>query len=263
VASFPFSGREKQPGGKITVSIGVASYPENAKTKEELVRLADEALYKAKSCSRNKVELYFSVLDELKQDLDQSEAELVNSTKMLIRIINAKDKYTFGHSERVGRYAVWIAEKIGLPIDEIKTIKIGAFLHDIGKIEIGSEVLNKRGRLTEAEFAVIQNHPVWGAGIIKAVDCLNHTIPLILYHHEKFDGSGYPAGIRGAHIPLPARILAVADSFDAMTSNRPYGERKTITEAVEELKKGAGMQFDPAIVDTFLQVLADQNEKAG
>ena len=263
VQSFPFPGREQQPEGKITVSIGVASYPENAKTKEELVKLADEALYKAKSFSRNKVELYFSVLDELKQDLNQSEADLLNSTNMLIRIINAKDKYTFGHSERVGRYAVWIAEKMGLPVDEIKTIKIGAFLHDIGKIEIGADVLTKRGRLTEEEFKLIKKHPFWGAGIIRAVDSLKNTLPLIMYHHEKFDGSGYPKGLRGVHIPLHARILSVADSFDAMTSNRPYGKRKTVTKAVEELKRCAGTQFDPDIVKAFLEVLHKQNEKAG
>lgn len=260
---FPFSGREQQPEGKVTVSIGVASFPENAKTKEELIRLADEALYRAKSCSRNKVELYFSVLDDLKKDLEKSEAELVNSTNMLIRIINAKDKYTFGHSERVGRYAVWIAEKICLPVDEIQTIKIGAFLHDIGKIEIGAEVLNKRGPLTDEEFELIKKHPLWGAGIIKAVDSLYHTLPLIMYHHEKFDGSGYPKGLRGIQIPLHARILAVADSFDAMTSNRPYGKRKTMVEAVEELKRYSGTQFDPGIVDAFLDVLQEQNQKVG
>ena len=263
VESFPFSGREQQPEGKITVSIGVASYPENAKNKEELIKLADEALYKAKSSSRNKVELYFSVLDELKKDLDQSEAELVNSTKMLIRIINAKDKYTSGHSERVGRYAVWIAEKMGLPADEIKTIKIGAFLHDVGKIEIGGEVLTKRGKLTPEEFELIKKHPFWGAGIIKAVDSLNPTLSLIMYHHEWFDGSGYPKGLKGLNIPLHARILAVADSFDAMTTNRPYGSRKTTIEAIEELKRCKGTQFDPDIVDTFLGALEEQEEKVG
>jgi len=152
---------------------------------------------------------------------------------------------------------------MGLPVDEIKTIKIGAFLHDIGKIEIGADVLTKRGRLTEEEFKLIKKHPFWGAGIIRAVDSLKNTLPLIMYHHEKFDGSGYPKGLRGVHIPLHARILSVADSFDAMTSNRPYGKRKTVTKAVEELKRCAGTQFDPDIVKAFLEVLHKQNEKAG
>lgn len=263
VEAFPFRGREQQPEGKITVSIGVASYPENAKTKEELLRLADEALYKAKSCSRNKVELYFSVLDELQQDLDQSEADLVNTTKMLIRIINAKDKYTYGHSERVGRYAVWIAKKLGLPDDEIQTIKIGAFLHDIGKIEISEEILVKRDQLTNEEYALVKKHPFWGAGIIKAVKSLNHTLPLVSYHHEWFDGNGYPKGLKGLEIPLHARILAVADSFDAMTSNRPYRKRKFAGEAIAELKKCAGTQFDPEIVKAFINVWQEQNEEVG
>ncbi|MHB9093904.1 MAG: diguanylate cyclase, partial [Eubacteriales bacterium] len=263
VEAFPFPGREQQPEGRVTVSIGVASFPENAKNKEELVKLADEALYKAKCCSRNKVELYFSVLDELKQDLDQSEVELVNSIKMLIRIINAKDKYTYGHSERVGRYAVSIAEELGLPEDEVKTIKMGAFLHDIGKIEVSRGVLMKRGSLADEEFEMVKKHPFWGAGIIKAVDSLSQTLPLIKYHHEHFDGNGYPRGLKGVQIPLHARILAVADSFDAMTSNRPYRKRKSFNEAIEELERCAGTQFDPEIVKVFMCVLQEQKVKVG
>jgi len=263
VESFPFPGRHQQPDGKVTVSIGVASYPENAKNKEELFKLADEALYKAKSCSRNKVELYFSVLDDLKADMEQSEVELINSIKMLIRIINAKDKYTYGHSERVGKYAVWIAEKMGLPEDEIKIIKIGSFLHDVGKIEISRSILMKKGPMTKEDYEVMRKHPLWGAGIIKAVESLRPTLPLIKYHHEHFDGSGYPIGLKGKQIPLHARILAVADCFDAMTSNRPYSKRKSPAEAIEELKKCSGTQFDPEIVEAFLCVLREQKEKVG
>ena len=263
VETFPFPGREQQPDGSVTVSIGVASYPENARNKEELVRLADEALYKAKCCSRNKVELYFSVLDDLKQDLNQSEAELINSIKMLIRIINAKDKYTYGHSERVGRYAVSLAEAMGLPGEEIKTIRMGAFLHDVGKIEINRSILMKRGPLSEKEFETIRQHPFWGAGIIKAVDSLQPLIPLIKFHHERYDGTGYPLGLKGSQIPLHARILAVADSFDAMTSNRPYSKRKTLDEALAELRKCAGSQFDPEVVELFLSILEEKKVKVG
>ncbi len=263
VESFPFPGRDQQPDGKITVSIGVASYPENAKNKEDLFKLADEALYKAKCCSRNKVELYFSVLDDLKADMEQSEVELINSIKMLIRIINAKDKYTYGHSERVGRYAVWIAEKLGLPEDEIKTIKIGAFLHDVGKIEISRTILMKKGPMTHEDYEIMKKHPMWGAGIIKAVESLNLALPLIKYHHEHFDGSGYPLGLKGKQIPLHARILAVADCFDAMVTNRPYRKRKSTAEAIEELKRCSGTQFDPEIVEAFLCVLREQKEKVG
>jgi putative nucleotidyltransferase with HDIG domain len=260
VEDYPFPGREQQPAGTLTVSVGVATYPDHAKNKEELIKLADEALYKAKHFSRNKVELYFSVLDELKSDLNQSEAELINSIKMLVRIVNAKDKYTYGHSERVGKYAVAIAEKMRLPEDDIKTIKIGAFLHDIGKIEVSRAILMKRGGLTDEEFELVKKHPHWGAEMVKTVDALQPVIPLLKYHHERYDGKGYPKGLKGERIPLHARIMAVADSFDAMTSNRPYGNRKNVKEAVEEMKRCSGTQFDPEIVDVFSQILEEKTE---
>jgi len=255
VEAFPFTGRNQQPEGKVTVSIGIASFPENAKNKEELIRLADEALYKAKCCSRNKVELYFSVLDDLKKDLDQSEVELINSIKMLVRIINAKDKYTYGHSERVGRYVVSMAAEMGLPEEEIKIIRMGAFLHDVGKIEVSRGILMKKGPLSVEEYEIIKKHPAWGAGIIKAVEPLQPILPLIKYHHERFDGRGYPLGLKGRQIPLHARIMAVADSFDAMTSNRPYGRRKTFAEAIEEVRRCSGTQFDPEVVEVFLNLV--------
>lgn len=260
VEDYPFPGREQQPAGTLTVSVGVATYPDHAKNKEELIKLADEALYKAKYFSRNKVELYFSVLDELKSDLNQSDAELINSIKMLVRIVNAKDKYTYGHSERVGKYAVAIAEKMRLPEEDIKTIKIGAFLHDIGKIEVSRAILMKRGSLTDEEFELVKKHPHWGAEMVKTVDALQPVIPLLKYHHERYDGKGYPKGLNGARIPLHARIMAVADSFDAMTSNRPYGNRKNVKEALEEMKRCSGTQFDPEIVDIFSQILEEKTE---
>lgn len=261
VEEYPFPGCEQQPAGTLTVSIGVATYPDNAKNKEELIKLADEALYKAKYFSRNKVELYFSVLDELKSELNQSEAELINSIKMLVRIVNAKDKYTYGHSERVGKYAVAIAEKMELSVEDIKTIKIGAFLHDIGKIEVSRAILMKRGRLTDEEFDLIKKHPHWGAEMIKTVEALQPVIPLLKHHHERYDGKGYPTGLKGSKIPLHARIMAVADSFDAMTSNRPYGTRKNVKEAVDELKSCAGTQFDPDIVKVFAEMMDDNAEQ--
>lgn len=261
VESYPFPGREQQPAGTLTVSVGVATYPDNAKNKEDLIKMADEALYKAKYFSRNKVELYFSVLDELKSDLNQSEAELINSIKMLVRIVNAKDKYTYGHSERVGKYAVAIAEKMGLSPDDIKTIKIGAFLHDIGKIEVSRAILMKKGRLSDEEFEVVKKHPHWGAEMVKTVEALEPVLPLLKHHHERYDGKGYPAGLKGDRIPLHARIMAVADSFDAMTSNRPYGTRKNFKEAIIELRDCAGTQFDPKIVKAFVEALESQTEQ--
>lgn len=255
VENYRFEGSDRQPAGKMTISAGVASYPVNANSKDELIKMADDALYKAKYISKNKVVLYYSVLDELKKDLDVSEQELVNTVKTLISVINSKDKYTYGHSERVVQYAAWIAQAMGLPDQEIRNLKMGAYLHDIGKIEIDRELLNKRETLSADEKGVLMQHPQWGAQIISPVKSLGDVVPIILHHHEKFDGSGYPGGLKGTDIPLAARILKVADSFDAMTTARPYREEKSFAEAAGELKRCAGIDFDPEVVQIFLGVL--------
>jgi len=258
VEEFPFAGREEQPAGRLTISMGVASYPANAHKKDDLIKMADDALYKAKYISKNKVVLYYSVLDELKGELDKSEHDLLNTIKTLISVINSKDKYTYGHSERVVHYAVAVGKAMGLAEHELKILRVGAYLHDIGKIEIDREVLNKEDSLREDEQKVLFQHPSWGAQIISSVRSLKDVIPVVLYHHEKFDGSGYPAGLAGTDIPLAARILKVVDSYDAMTSPRPYQDVKTHEEAGEELRRCAGRDFDPEVVKVFLEVLANK-----
>ncbi len=255
IEEYDFEGGEQQPDGRITVSIGLATFPYNAQSKEELIKMADEALYKAKCFSRNKVELYFSVLDELKADLNRSDVELINSLKMLVRIVNAKDKYTYGHSERVSRYAVELAQDMGLSPEEIKHIKIGGFLHDIGKIEVSRNLLTKRVNLTSEERDILKKHPMWGAAIIKAIEALSPTLPIIKFHHERYDGSGYPSGLTGVEIPIGARIIAVADSFDAMTSNRPYRKRMTFQQARLEIEANAGKLYDPDVVKALSRTL--------
>lgn len=255
VEEFPFWGRDEQPTGRLTISMGVASYPDNALKKDDLIKLADDALYKAKYISKNKVVLYYSVLDELKGELDKSERDLINTIKTLISVINSKDKYTYGHSERVVHYGVSIAEAMGLPEDELKIIRVGAFLHDIGKIEIDREILNKGDSLSAEERQILYQHPSWGAQIISSVRSLKDVIPVVLYHHEKFDGTGYPAQLAGEDIPLLARILKIVDSYDAMTSPRPYQPIKTHQEAVSELVRCSGTDFDPIITKVFLDIL--------
>ncbi|PKM81621.1 MAG: hypothetical protein CVU89_09005 [Firmicutes bacterium HGW-Firmicutes-14] len=255
VESYPFDGRDEQPAGRLTISLGIATYPVNATRKDDLIKMADDALYKAKYISKNKVVLYYSVLDELKTELDKSELDLINTIKTLISVINSKDKYTYGHSERVVQYSVMIAEAFKLPEKDLKNIKVGAYLHDIGKIEIDRELLNKQGPLSEAEMNIIQQHPAWGAQIVSSVKSLKDVVPMILYHHEKFNGGGYPMGIKGEQIPFEARILKVADSFDAMTSLRPYQGRKSYEQSREELVKCSGADFDPDIVEVFLEIL--------
>lgn len=256
-----FFGEEKQPGSEVTASVGIAIYPENASDKDELIKKSDDAMYKAKFMSKNRVELYFSVLDDIKVLLNESEQHLLNSIRTLITIINAKDKYTYGHSERVVLYSTMIGKSMGMTEDELRKLRYGAYLHDIGKIEISRDILNKETALTEEEWQILKGHPVWGADIIKPIRALNDSVAAIMYHHERFDGWGYPQGLKGYDIPLCARILAVADSFDAMMTKRPYKKAKTLEEAVEELERCKGSQFDPEIVHKFIEILLSEGEK--
>jgi len=244
---------------KITVSIGVSSFPSKAKNKEELIKYADDALYRAKSFHRNRVETYHSVLEELKGDIDGDDIEIVSSMRTLISIINSKDKYTYRHIERVVIYCGLIADVLNLSTNEKKMLKYGAYLHDIGKINMPQEVLNKKMPLTNEEWVLLKQHPTFGVEIISPVKSLADAIPIILYHHERFDGKGYPGNLLGNDIPYLARILTVADSFDAMTSNRPYGVAKTFDEGIEELRACSSTQFDPDIVETFIKILRSKS----
>ena len=256
VQNHHYPGVEHQPEGKLTVSCGVAVYPTHARNTKDLFKYADHALYRAKSMNKNKVELYFSVFDSL--DLQGDIKELLNSIRTLVSVIDAKDRYTYGHSERVTSYAIALGRKIGLPQDQINNLSYAAFLHDIGKIEIDREVLNKAGVLNEEEWEELKQHPQWGSDIVTAVDQLQPTVPVIRHHHENYDGTGYPDGLKGADIPILARIIRVVDSYDAMISHRPYKKSLSIPAAIEELKANAGTQFDPELVPHFLEVINEE-----
>lgn len=248
-----FHGGEYQPEGKITVSCGIAVCPTHANNARDLVKHADQALYRAKSLDKNKVEMYFSVFDNL--DVKDDEEELLNSIRTLVSVINAKDRYTFGHSERVTDHAMKLAARFGLPQEQIHLLGYAAFLHDIGKIEIDREVLNKEDRLTDEEWKLIQHHSEWGSEIVKAMPQLHPIVTVILHHHENFDGSGYPSGLEGNTIPILARIIRVADSYDAMISRRPYKEPLSIGAALDEIRSHAGTQFDPELAAVFIEII--------
>jgi len=171
----------------------------------------------------------------------------------LATAVEAKDPYTSGHSEEVTQFAIAIAGKMGLSNDEIEDLRVAALLHDIGKIGIPDSVLNKPARLTSAEFLMIKAHPAIAAEIVGKIEALAHLVPSIRHHHERWDGTGYPDGLKGKEIPLGARILAVADGFEAMTSERPYRRARTEEEALAELEKGAGTQWDPQVVEVFVK----------
>jgi len=172
----------------------------------------------------------------------------------LAAAVDAKDPYTFGHSSEVTEYTLAIAEKMGLSDADREKLRIGALLHDIGKIGIDGAILNKPGSLTDEEFEIIKSHPDIAANILGSLDFLSDVVPLVLHHHEKYAGGGYPAGIAGNEIPLGARIIAVADSFNAMTSDRPYRTALPREKAIQELVTHSGTQFDPDVVRAFLGI---------
>lgn len=173
----------------------------------------------------------------------------------LAAAIDTKSPWTRGHSERVTSYSLALGAGLGLPETDLRTLELAALLHDIGKIGTYEAILDKAGKLTEEELKTIRQHPSKGAEILSPIKHLENIVPLVRGHHESYDGSGYPDGLRGEEIPIMARILAVCDSYDAMTADRPYRKGRDKDEAVAELKRCGGIQFDPDVVNTFIKVL--------
>ncbi|RME20644.1 MAG: HD domain-containing protein, partial [Deltaproteobacteria bacterium] len=177
--------------------------------------------------------------------------------RSLAQALEARDAYTRGHSERVTRYAIATARCMGLSERSLRIIRYAGLLHDIGKIGIADSILNKRLELTEQEWTTIRNHPLFGDAILEPLKFLHDAQHIVLHHHERWDGSGYPNGLKGTEIPLEARIVAVADAFDAMTSHRPYRAAMAREKAIEELRASAGKQFDPEVVEAFLTAISE------
>jgi response regulator RpfG family c-di-GMP phosphodiesterase len=211
-------------------------------------------------------------LEEVVADYDQHLEELVedrtadlrraygmlkkshlDSVKMLVEAIDAKDAYTRGHSDRVRKWSVALAEKLGFSEKKLESLEFGALLHDIGMIGIKDEVLQKQGSLNPMEYEHIQEHPLIGVKIVEGGSSFKDEIPMIRHHHERFDGSGYPDGLVGENIPLEARIISIADAFDAMSSLRPYRREMSQEDALVEMEKGKGKQFDPKILEIFIK----------
>ncbi|HET8580080.1 MAG TPA: HD-GYP domain-containing protein [Nitrospiraceae bacterium] len=179
---------------------------------------------------------------------------LLTSVQMMAQAVDLKDPYTSNHSQRVSRYAVRIARAIGLPEDEVERIRIGGLMHDIGKIGISGRIIRKPGKLTSEEMALMMRHSSVSADIIEHLEILGESAEMVRHHHEHFDGSGYPDGLKGEEIPLGSRIILAADAFDAITTDRPYRKGASKTEAVGIIRKHAGTQFDTAVVDALERI---------
>ena len=183
------------------------------------------------------------------------EKAYIDTLSALTNAIDAKDSYTKGHSDRVTDLSVKLAIEAGVENREVERIRLGGMLHDIGKIGIPEIILNKPGRLDDNEFEVIKSHPVLGVGILGNVEFLQNVVPIIKHHHERYDGRGYPDKLKGTEIPYLARIVSIADTFDAMTTNRPYRKALTTEESLKEIEKCKGTQFDPELADIFVNMV--------
>ena len=193
--------------------------------------------------------------DELLDSKKKLEDAYLESIEILRQTVEAKDNYTRGHSDRVAAYSVLIGQRLGLSPDEIRTLRIGGMFHDIGKIGIPDKILLKADKLTTAEYNEIKKHPIIGKNILSNAVIFNNIIPIVLYHHERYDGKGYPYGLSDKDIPFLARIVSVADAFDAMTTKRSYRPELKIDLVKKEIKSKMGTQFDPIVATTFLDVI--------
>ncbi len=243
--------------GELSVSIGIACYPDTASNPVELIQQMDSALQDSKNLGRNKVNIFKSIFKDIEK-MDLNGQNLENSLRLILMTINAKDHYTVGHSVRVSEYVCKMLIFMGFEQDQIQEFKIAALIHDIGKVEVPDYVLNKKGKLTELEFQEVQKHTVYGNEILMDIKGFEKYQEAALNHHERYDGCGYPNRILGDDIPLIARVISVADAFDAMISNRTYRKGMSITTALYELKMNAGKQFDPKYVEVLIAVLTEE-----
>jgi diguanylate cyclase (GGDEF)-like protein/putative nucleotidyltransferase with HDIG domain len=250
--------RAAEPGSgpSYSISIGVATGLQHGTSADALLHSADQALYMAKRLGRDRSVSYSP---EVRVALRQSTAETgaveqITAVLVLAETLDLRDAGTAAHSESVGRYAKAIAEALGLEAARVERIRLAGLLHDIGKIGIPDPILAKAGPLTDAEWFELRKHPELGARILAGAN-LDDISAWVLAHHERPDGGGYPSGVAGDELPLEAKILAVADAFEAMTSDRVYRRGMPVSDAVEELRRHAGTQFDAAVVAAFVPTL--------
>ncbi len=234
--------------------LSIQGYCEKEDKFDQLLLLIESAFK-----SIDQMNIIKDINEKLKESQEQLEKAYLESIETLRYTVEAKDSYTKGHSDRVSAYSVLIGEKLGLSKEELKTLKIGGLFHDIGKIGVSDAILLKNTKLTDDEYSEIKNHPAIGKHILSNATIFKDLIPIVYHHHEKYDGTGYPEQLKGENIPLLARIVAVADSFDAMTSNRSYRSERDLDYAKSEIERCSGTQFDPVVANAFLDILSHMN----
>jgi diguanylate cyclase (GGDEF)-like protein/putative nucleotidyltransferase with HDIG domain len=249
----------------ITISFGIASFREHCETAASLLRASDDALYAAKESGRNRSVIYNRDFAEAAYH-GSRERDIVGERYAAVMLdlagtVDLRFSGSARHSETVGRYAELMARELGLPEQRVSRLRLGGLLHDIGKVGVPDSILNKRGRLTAEEYATIRTHPALGAQILEH-PCFADIRPWVAAHHERPDGKGYPAGLSGPQLPIEACIIAVADAYEAMTSDRSYRSSIGTEGARAELKRNAGTQFDAGVVQALLAVLDRASERA-
>jgi diguanylate cyclase (GGDEF)-like protein/putative nucleotidyltransferase with HDIG domain len=250
---------ELEQSEQITVSAGVATFPVQGVGRDELIRFADSALYWAKEHGKDRVRIYrpeVVELAELKKLAGSADrAARYRAAASLARAVDARDAYEGSHSERVADLAARVAERMGLDQEQVELTRLAASLHDLGKLAVPEEILRKPGPLTDGERLVLERHPQIGYRMLESLG-VNPVAEWVLHHHERWDGTGYPDGLHGEDIPLSARIIFVADAFDAMTNDRVYRRKLSIDAALAELNECSGTQFDPSAVAALFAELA-------
>ena len=234
----------------------IQGYCEKSDRFDQLLLLVESGI---KAISQ--MNLIRKINTELKETYYKLEQAYMESIETLRFTVEAKDTYTRGHSDRVSEYSVLIGKKLGLSDEDINNLKVGGLFHDIGKIGVPDSILLKTSKLTDDEYSEIKNHPSIGAHILSNATIFKDALPVVKHHHERYDGNGYPGKLKGESIPYLARITAVADAFDAMTSRRTYRNSLDLDFVKTEFEKCKGTQFDPTCADAFLDILNNEYEK--
>ena len=230
--------------------LDIQGYCEKSDKFDQLLLLIESGIKSIEQMNEIK-----KINEDLKNANELLEKSYLESIETLRYTVEAKDSYTRGHSDRVSEYSVLIGKHLGLSEKDLKTLKIGGLFHDIGKIGVPDAILQKNAKLSDEEYSEIKNHPSIGAHILSTASIFQDLIPIVKHHHERYDGHGYPSQLKGEDIPYLARIAAIADSFDAMTSRRVYRNSLSIDVVKSEFERCKGTQFDPNLTDVFLDIL--------